>query len=72
MIKVKLNKSAKEMITKDYVKQLEEENAELLRKIVAAKEYMEQALREIENGEEYDAEATLKHGIEALANGGAE
>lgn len=38
MITAELNKSAKEMIAKDYLKKLEEENAELLRKIVAAKE----------------------------------
>lgn len=37
MITGELNKSAKAMIANDYVRRLEEENARLLRKVVAAK-----------------------------------
>ena len=40
MITADLPKDAKEKITEDYVRRLEEENAELLRKVVAAKDVL--------------------------------
>ena len=67
MITVEVPKTVSEKISKNYQKQLEEDNHKLRLKVIRAKDYMEQALREVGNEEMYDAEATLEHGLEYLS-----
>ncbi len=66
MLTVSAPKKVREKLTRDYQRKLEEENVELLRRLIAVEGYMSQALREVENGELSDAELTLEHGLEYL------
>ena len=67
MITAEVPRTVSEKISRSYQKQLEEDNYKLRLKVIGAKDYMEQALREVGNEETSDAEATLEHGLEYLS-----